>query len=240
VDSGGVPAIDPTANVIALVKALAETASALREADKQFNRSQFKHIRQISRLRAANAETLRTSDLAMLAKTREVDVTTAASQAQALATAVQTLATNNDKNAEAIRNQMNSDRAALAKQVADTAVALGANNDSAMKDVNNRIAELQKSSYQGVGKSSVAEPMMAEFIAEMRVLAKGQDRQTGKGEGLDAGWKILIAVVMMVFAFLAWQGRQAPTTAAPAPQIIFTPAPSGTLLPSSPPATVPR
>jgi hypothetical protein len=240
VDATGGPVIDPTENVVALVKAEAKAAAMLRKADTKYNDAMFRHLKEIGALRARNAETSRLSDLDRLAKTREVDVTTSAAQAEQLATAVQTLAVNNDKNAEAIRNQMNSDRAALAKQVTDTATTLGANNDSAMKDVNNRIAELQKSQYQGVGKSSVADPMMAEFVSEMRMLIKGQAASGGKSEGMSDSVKALMIMLAIVTAFMGFYTFTQKDSAATAPQVIYVPAPTGTQLPVTPPAQVPR
>lgn len=241
VDASGRVAIDPSVNVSALVEANAKFAEMLRAADQKYSDSEHAHLKEIGIIRAANAETLRISDLDRLDKTRQVDVLAAASSAVQLATAVQTLQTSNDRNAETIRNQLNADRAALAKLVADTAATVSAQNDSVMKDVRNQIAELQKSSYQGVGKSSVAEPMMAEFIAEMRLLGKGQERRSGKSEGVDTTWKLLIAGVGLLVALNAlgvFDRTAAPPTQPP--QVIYTPAPPGTQLPSTPPATVPR
>lgn len=240
VESGGRPIVDPTKNVLDLVEAANKRQDDLRSLTKELFDAQIANIKEIAALRAAHAETLRVSDLNGLAKTREVDVNTANASAAALATAVTALQSASDKNAEAIRNQMNSDRAALAKQVTDTAATVSAANDNAMRDVNNRIAELQKSNYQGAGRSSVADPMMAEWMTEMRALVKGQDRSTGKSEGMDTTWKLLIAAVGLLTALNALGVfNRSPATPA-AGQVIYVPAPAGALLPSTPPATVPR
>lgn len=198
--------IDPTHNVIALVEANAKSFSQLREADVKFNDAQHYHLKEIGQLRAEHASTLRTSDLDRQEKTRQVDVMAAAASAAQLATAVSTLATTADRNAETLRNQLNSDRAALAKLVADTAQALSTQNDSLMKDVNNRIAELQKSSYQGVGKSMVTDPMMAEFIQEMKAMASGALERRGRDTATDPAIIAMSAEVKALTLALANSG----------------------------------
>lgn len=230
--------IDPTANVVALVKANAEAAARLREADIKFQYAQHSHISELGALRAANAEVLRTSDLERQEKTRQVDVLAAAASAAGLATAVQTLAATADRNAETLRNQLNADRAALAKLVSDTALNVSTQNDSLFKDVNNRIAELQKSSYQGVGKSSVADPMMAEFISEVRKLVQSRATDTGQRQGMSDSMKVLVGILTVITTLMGiytFTQRAAPT-----PQVIYVPAPAGALLPTTPPSAAPR
>lgn len=199
-DANGAPWVDPTPNVIALVEANAKSAAMLREADIKFNDSQAAHLKEIGALRAENAQILRTSDLATSEKTRQVDVLAAAASAATLATAVQTLATNTDRNAETIRNQLNADRAALAKLVSDTAVNVSTQNDSLFKVVNSQIAELQKSSYQGVGKSSVADPMISEAILEMKKMASGIYERRGRDEVADPALTATLAQIATAIA----------------------------------------
>jgi hypothetical protein len=229
------PLVDPTANVIALVQSNAAAAAGLRDADIKFNDATAAHIKEIGSLRAAHQETLRTSDLDRLDKTRQVDVLAASASAAALATAVQTLASTADRNADALRNLVNATAATMAKQTSDQAATLSAATDSLVKDINARIAELQKSSYQGVGKSSVADPMMAELIAEMRTLVKGRDVNTGKSEGMSDSAKLLIGALAVMTALLSAYTftQQRGSAAAPAP-VIYQLAPVAPL-PTTPP-----
>src|ERR1035437_1664523 len=192
-DSSG--PVDPTANVIALVQANAETVAVLRLADAKFNDAATAHVKEITALRAANAEVMRLGDLDRLASTRQVDVLAASASAAALATAVQTLASTADRNADALRNLVNSTAATMAKQTSDQAATLSAATDSLVKDINARIADLQKSSYQGGGKS----------------------------EGMDSLWKILVVGAGLLLAFLTYQG-QTRTSVAPPPITINMPA----------------
>lgn len=200
-----VPRIDPTANVIALVEAHAKANAGLREADTKFNDSQAAHIKDIGDLRAKHAETLRVSDLEGLAKTRQVDVLAGAASAAALATAVQTLANTSDRNAETLRNLVNATAQTTAKETADRAAVLSAQTDSLLKDINARIAELQKSTYQGVGKSSVSDPASERLAQSVEKLLSAGAIGTGKSMGAGAlvawifgGTGMLAAVVSIV------------------------------------------
>ena len=230
VDSDGGPVIDPTENVIALVKAEARAAAMFRKADRKYNDAMFTHLKEIGILRATNAETLRIGDLDRLSKTREVDVLAGSASAATLATAVQTLANTSDRNAETLRNTLNATAATMAKQTSDQAAVLSSQTDSLVKDINNRIAELQKSQYQGVGKN----------------------------EGFSTSWTVVLAVAGLLALFYFNTNTKTPTpdptiaailqelkteraAAAPvAPQVIYVPAPAGSLLPTTPPQPTPR
>lgn len=202
VDKYGGAAYDPTANVIALVEQLARSTSDLRAADNRFYDAEVNHITEIVRLHATFHETLRTSDLDRLDKTRQVDVLAATASASALATAVQTLANNNDRNAETLRTQLNATAATLAKQTTDQAQVLSAATDSMVKDINSRIAELQKSQYQGVGRSSMADPALEVLTSQVKLLMESSAAGQGKAAVADpmlaemrADQKLLIAAI---------------------------------------------
>lgn len=203
VDRYGNPVIDPTPNVMALVEANAETNRALREADNKFTDRQHEHIKEVNDLRAKHTDLLRISDLAMLEKTRAVDVLAGAQSAAQLATAVQTLATTAGRDAETLRSQLTATAQAIAKQTADAAAAAAAQTDRMMTDVNSRIAELQKASYQGAGKQSVADPMIAELISEMRVLTKTGATGAGRSTGMRDVYAAIVILVTIIISAVA-------------------------------------
>jgi hypothetical protein len=200
--------IDPTANVIALVEANAKAAEQLRVADAKFYDAEIAHLKEVGVLRAAHAETMRLGDLDRLAATRQVDVLAASAAAAALATAVQTLGTTSDRNAETLRSTLTATAATMAKQTTDQAAVLSSQTDSLVKDINARIAELQKVSYQGGGKS----------------------------EGMDSLWKILVVGAGLLLAFLTYEGRTQPPIQVIMPSATpsittTTPVPSNSLVP---------
>jgi hypothetical protein len=219
--------VDPTANVIALVESNRVAAVDLREADNKFYDAQSKHIVEMATLRASHAETLRVSDLDRLDKTRQVDVLAAAASAATLATAVQTLANTSDRNAEAQRNLVSQTAQTMAKQTADQAQVLSAQMDTVVKDINGRIAELQKSQYQGVGKSSIADPAMESLVLEVRKISAAQLVTTGAKQGFDKSWAIIVAVLTLAVAIWFGSNRVAGFTAQP--QVVYVPAPATVL-----------
>lgn len=209
VDANGIRVRDPSENVNALALSIVEAQKDLRDADIRFNAIQndnvkeigvirATHQKEIGDLRAAHAEQLRISDLTMLEKTRSVDVLAGAQSAAQLATAVQTLASISSRDAETLRTQLTATAQAMAKQTADAAAATAAQTDSLMKDVNNRIAELQKSSYQGAGKQSVSDPQMEKLTEVVAMLAKTQATGTGEKSGISSAWATVIVVIGVI------------------------------------------
>lgn len=231
IDIYGGAAFDPTANVISLVEALAKSVSDLRTADIKFNDAQTGHIKEISKLRADHAETLRVSDLDRLDKTRQVDVLAGTASASALATAVQTLANTSDRNAETLRNLVNATAATMAKQTADQAQVLSTQTDNLVKDINARIAELQKSQYQGIGrdplvtdlvgkverltstiaegtgKQAVVDPQIAEMRADQKILIAAMTTNAGQGKGMDKMWGYIIGGIGLLILILKALGK---------------------------------
>jgi hypothetical protein len=205
-DRFGGPVVDPTANVIALVEANKVSSDMLRQADIKFNDEVHKHIKEIGNLRAMHAETLRVSDLDRLDKTRQVDVLAGTASASALATAVQTLANTSDRNAETLRNLVNATAATMAKQTADQAQVLSAQTAALVTDINARIAELQKSQYQGSGKASVADPIMVELVAEVKKLSSGQSVSTGTSKGISLVGALIIGAVAVISGLVGLSG----------------------------------
>lgn len=231
VDAFGGQTIDPTENVIALVKASTDYAAALRISDNKFSDAQHDHLKEMAKLRAEHAETLRVSDLDRLDKTRQVDVSQATASASALATAVQTLANTSDRNAETLRNLVNATAATMAKQTADQALVLSTQTDNLVKDINARIAELQKSQYQGVGrdpmitdlvtkvdkltnalaegigKQTVVDPQIAEMRNDQKALIAAMIAAQGQGKGMDKMWGYIIGAAGLIVLLLRATGK---------------------------------
>lgn len=214
IDRTGWPAFDPSANVKALVESNKASADLLRQADTKYNDAMHRHLREIGELRAKNAEiqrvgdlksadTLRVGDLDRLDKTRQVDVMAATASAQQLATAVQTLANTSDRNAETLRNLVNATAATMAKQTADQAQVLSTQTDNLVKGINDRIAELQKAQYQGVGRSSVSDPAMEALIVEVKKLSTAGSASTGRTDGINWIIVTLFGVITIAIALYA-------------------------------------
>lgn len=195
VDARGNAVIDPTANVISLVEAGQTRQDDLRAAQNALTAEKVRHVEAMAQLRAEHSREIRQSETDRLDKIRQVDVlavSTAADRAQA---AIQALAAVTTTNAENLRNALTATATTLATQLATTVAA-----------INERIATLEKSSYTGQGKSTVADPQLAELVLAVNKLMAAGSVGVGKAEGLGLGASILIGAVGLLSTLLGIAG----------------------------------
>jgi len=196
VDRFGVDVIDPTANVIALNEAAQQRQDDLRDLNDRRIDAALRHIEAIVALRADHMREINLLESNRLNAIRQVDVlavSTAADRAQA---AIQTLAVTTANNAENLRNALASTANTIAAQTAATVASM-----------TERIAALEKSSYEGKGKEAVSDPVLAELVSEMKSLRASRSTAGGERAGMATMWAIVMAVVGLLvsvggFAFV--------------------------------------
>ena len=191
VDASGGPVVDPTANVIALNDASAIRQDDLREMFEKYVDMRFQYNEKIAELHSSHQREMNEKEASRLDSIRHIDIQNAAATATQALTAIQTLATTTAANAENIRAQVTSTATTIATQHAAMA--------SRMED---RIAALERASYEGAGKERVADPIMADFMMEMKVnvasLVKTQAASQGSKSGINATWVWLLAAVTAI------------------------------------------
>lgn len=181
------PVIDPTENVIALSEASNKRQDDLRvEFGIRIN-SELRHLREMAKLRAEHSKEIRQLNDDRLEKIRQVDVAAAKTEADRALTAIQALAAVTATNAETLRNQVSSTAAATAKQAADSA-----------QQITERIAALEKLSYEGQGRSKVADPQVDALIQQVQALRVAQDAARGERRGGQQTWGILVAGITVL------------------------------------------
>jgi hypothetical protein len=190
VDASGGPVIDPTQNVKDLSEAANRRQDDLREANDKLHASEIKrldaeasHLKEIAVIREQHAKEIRAAETERLNSIRQVDVTAVRTEADRALAAIQTLAATTATNAENLRNALNATAATIAKSTSDT-----------VSQITERIAALEKSSYEGVGKQRLADPQMAELLAKVELM-----RGTSAG-GIDQVTKVIIAAVGLAIA----------------------------------------
>lgn len=226
VDKHGDPAIDPTENVKALMKASLEALEKIRAADERNNNSNVSHLREtaelrsdhlkeLAELRAKHADqlrlsdqTLRLSDLMAADKTRQVDVLAASNSATQLATAVSALQSASDRNAETLRNQVADAAAANAKAVSDAATATATATNNLFSRQDERIATLERSAATGAGRQSVADPQVEAMNIKLNTLLESRAVVTGKSEGGQAVWGYLVGAIGVAAALFGAMARR--------------------------------
>lgn len=231
VDAMGDAVVDPTKNVLDLVRAESKYQDGMRDANNALVQAQLKCQEEVTILRADHAKEL------TRAESRRID-----EQAQLRADFTDKLSSAEAKRIDAIRavdvNAVSVDRAkasdqatVLAAQVAQTAEALrnlvattantiAQSNQAANAALSTRITTLEQAQYKGEGQSGVRDPQMVDLLAEVKAM-----RGT-RSEGIDKTWGIVAVVVTLIIsgvvAFVAM--NRAPSSVVP-PQVIYVPAP---------------
>lgn len=250
VDPSGGPVIDPTKNVLDLVEAERRRQDDLRGAhfllmDEKVKRIEGDailragHYHEVSQLRAANATEIRQMEAERLEKVRQVDVQAVSTTAAQSLAAIQTLAATASGTAQTLQTQLNTTAAAIASQLDRTVIA-----------ITDRLAALEKSSYEGKGKEAVIDPAFDKLLDEMKLVRQDMAAAVGKDKGIVVTWGLVVSIIGVIATMMGiatgaitlviFLNRPTAPTAAVPGQVIYVPSPPGTLLPSTPPTPAPR
>jgi len=233
VDGRGGAVIDPTKNVLDLVDGSIRRIDDMAQLRVELVNEKIVRLEalvlsseKIVSLRAVHQEAMDALESKRLDSTRQYDqlaVQTAASRSDAAITA---LATTAATTAETLRNAVNTSAINLATQLDRTVTA-----------ITERIAALEKSSYVGAGKQAVVDPQMERLAGVVEKLANSTSQSHGKTEGIGASWSVLVGILAILISGFALFNRAAPAAPVAQPQVIYVPAPQGTMVPSSPSGT---
>lgn len=198
IDYEGAPAVDPTENVLALVRAAERRQDDLRTAAKDLYESRSACAKEIGTMRAEYQNELRKLDAAhqtelrkaeseRLNSIRQVDREEVSKTAVSANTAITTLA-----------KQTTDLQTTLQKQVADTALAVEQRQSAQYSDTNKRLSALELSSSEGKGKQTIADPALADMAEEIRALRMAQTVTIGKGQGSQAVWGYVVGAIGVI------------------------------------------
>lgn len=178
----------------------------LRKATEKYMDAEFQHLRATEKLRAEHASELSTKESERLDSIRQVDVQNTTTAATTAAAAIQTLAINNAADAEKLRNALTTTATMMAKQTTDVATTMASQLSGTVAGITERLAALEKANSEGVGKQRMADPMMAEALAEIKNISKTQTSGTGKSEGGKAMWGYVAAGFGFLFLLMGMAG----------------------------------
>jgi len=230
VDAHGGPVIDPTANVLALVEAANQRQDDLREMNNARIDAELRNQEMIAALRAKHQGAVDRLEAKRLNAVRNVDQLAAKTESDRSAQATAALAAQSNNTAVTLRATVDTSAQALASQFTNT-----------VSQLTERIAALEKASYSAQGKQTLVDPMMEQLVGEMRNLTAQRAIDSGRTAGMGDTAKTIIGalgLLLTLTALYSFTQRSAPPT--PTPQVIMVPAPSGTLLPTTPPSPTPR
>lgn len=220
------PIVDPTKNVLDLVEAANQRQDDLRVAAKELADAKIAHQKEISDLRAAHSKEIRELDADRLEKIRQVDVSNTAIAAAQVLAAVNTLASTATVTADTLRAAGTAQATAIQNQT-----------DRLVSGLTDRLTLVERNANIGQGRAGVADPQMEAMAATMQRVLDTLAKGSGKSEGFSQGWALLGGAILLVLAIYSGVFKAASTAQ---PQVIYVPAPAGSLLPTTPPQPTPR
>jgi hypothetical protein len=216
IDAHGQTVIDPTQNVLDLVRAAIQRQDDLRSKLQDSMDAQLRLINQLSemrsthdrellqantarldseaRLRAEFAAAIAATEKARVDAIRLVDKN-AVDQAGLVATqTAANLAKTVQESAAVLSGQVNTQAEALRTLVATTAAESSRNIQQQFAAISTRVAALEQGSAQGVGERKFTDPAVAALVEEVRKLGRMQADTAGANAGSSAAWGWMIAV----------------------------------------------
>lgn len=196
------PIYDPSANVLLLIESANRRQDDLRAAGEKLSEAEIKRfnaelgcIKEVAKLRARHDKQLRKSEAKRLDSIRQVDISAVNTAAQEVRTSITALAKTTSDTAEVLRST-----------VASTADRLAKQNSETMEGFNKRVAALELSAAQGMGKQAIADPAQERITKMVEALTLGVEKRSGKGEGINATWVILLGAVSLIGGLLGIAG----------------------------------
>ncbi len=184
--------VDPTENVKDLTEANSKRLDDLRDAQNRLFEAQVSHLKETAQIRADHDREIRVLETARLDAIRRVDVgnqTVAAERQQA---AILTVERTNNATSETLRAMVDTKANTLAAQTATT-----------MLGVEQRLAALERVQYEGQGKASQADPMIARLAEAVESLTSSRAASAGARGGVVAGREWIGWVVGLIIAALS-------------------------------------
>lgn len=194
VDRSGGPTVDPTKNVLDLVRAeskyqdYARESEARRQDDLRRAESQMQHAINNHLITLNLAETRRLDDLAELRQQYDVRA------ADSLSIQVKTTS-------DLISTQLDKVTNSLSQQIRDGNEGFGVQLRGAVDTLGARITDLEKFRWEVGGKTSVTDPASALAMAQMASAIEKLSVAGNKTEGTRTGQASVIAYIAMAAAF---------------------------------------
>ena len=208
---------DPTQNVLKLVEMAVSRMDDIREVEARA----AKELRELEMKRhddLAAAEKVRVDDhLKLRAEQMEMRAGYTAQLTEAEAKRIDAIRVV-DVNAVSVANERATAQAAvLANQVqasaeasrslvATTATTIAQQLAQLTTQLTDRISLLEKSQYEGMGKQTLSDPMIAQLVAEMKIMRESNSLTKGSSKGMRElyGWIVgSVIAILSVITFLA-------------------------------------
>jgi len=233
VDLNGLPARDPTKNVLDLVEAAIRRQDDLRAATEKQTRIQFEAAEKINdlrykqtqelatalatkladeaKLRADFSERLAIAEAKRIDAIRAVDVNAVAVSSQRTTEQATALQTQTTQSAEVLRNQVARSAEDLRALVQTTATTQLANQQQQfnaviqqIQAVSARVTTLEQSGAEGKGRQAPPDPVIATLLQEVRSLRDAKNTGTGVDTGRSDVIGWIVAALMLAIAAIGF------------------------------------
>jgi hypothetical protein len=186
-DASGVPVIDPTANVIALVQANKESADAVNAMRDRYIAAEIGIVRETVKWMEKLADTHQKHDYALhKAEAGRLDALRQNDREDVKVLAAQTTA-----KAEALQSQ--------AVTMADTLAKTFAAN---LAEQNKRLSAIERQQAEGVGKQAVVDPQMERLVSKIDALVTSRDAIGGEKFGRISQQQVITWVLGVIVSLL--------------------------------------
>lgn len=187
----GIPPKDPTINVQNLLRASIIRVDDLRDAEtrrvNQLVEAEQRRIDEKLALIEKYERLLQQAEAKRIDAIRVVDVNAVSVANERAAAQAQVLANQVSASADTLRALVATTASTVAQQLAQVTGQLS-----------DRLAVLEKSSYEGKGRESYSDPVLAQLISEVKSLRESRSEGAGRGGGMQASWAIALGAVTFI------------------------------------------
>ena len=189
------PVADPTSNVTRIVEEAVRRLDDIRHSEfrriDDLRSAESRRIDEQAAIRADYTERLSNAEAKRIDAIRAVDVNAVAVASQRAADQASVLANQVSQSADTLRAALNT-----------TATTIAAQMESKFGGIIERLAALEKSSYEGQGRSKVADPQTAELIGQVGRLVTSGATSGGMQRGADRSWQVLLGAAGLFLTIL--------------------------------------
>jgi hypothetical protein len=195
----GVPPKDPTINVQNLLRAAVIRVDDLRDAETRRVNQKIESER-IRINQQHDAEQRRVDEkMSLIEKYERLLQQAEAKRIDAIRVVdVNAVSVANERaaaQATVLANQVSASADTLRALVATTASTVAQQLAQVTGQLSDRLAVVERSNYEGKGRESYADPVLAQLIIEVKGLREAQSTGAGKGAGLQSGWLIALGAL---------------------------------------------
>lgn len=184
----------------------------LREAAAQLSAANLAALQREADIRAKADEQVRVAETERINKIREVDATAARDAVLAASDLAKGLALRVDASAKVLSDAVAAAQTAATENLGRVEARIA----SAINDQGTRITTLEQAQSQNVGRSTVADPALAQLIAQVQAIAAQQQTGSGKDQGEAATIAFIFAgiaaLIGLVGLFVAFSRRHEPVS----------------------------